>query len=409
MSGVALKHLCTAPPKYGLNVSPDRYRAEGGVRLLRTGDVNSSGVLDVGGGVFLDPSDVPPEYHLRTGDLLFSRSGTIGRALLFDESVHGEATFAGFLVRFRLKADVDPRALRYWSESASFLATIEAGAIQSTIANFNAEKYAGLEVPSRVVEHSVAVADYLDVETSRLDLAIALRRRQLELLRLREESILERHIEPLYGRHGAVPLKAVALLRFSSVDKKSVEGEDGVLLCNYTDVYYNRRIDKRLPFMAATASLDQIRSFSLRAGDVLLTKDSETAEDIAVSALVVEDLPGVVLSYHLAMLRPTAIDGQFLSWALRTRRCRDAFSLAASGVTRFGLRQDAVGRVLVPAVSSDVAASVVNEVERAVGSTEELIRLGTRQVDLLLEHRQALITSVIDGEAPIRAMVRAVA
>ena len=40
----------------------------------------------------------------------------------------------------------------------------------------------------------------------------------------------------------------------SNVDKKTHDGETPVLLCNYTDVYYNETITAEMDFMAATAS-----------------------------------------------------------------------------------------------------------------------------------------------------------
>jgi type I restriction enzyme S subunit len=123
----------------------------------------------------------------------------------------------------------------------------------------------------------------------------------------------------------------------SNVDKKTVSGERSVRLCNYTDVYYNERITAELPFMEATASVDQIARFGLRAGDVLLTKNSETPDDIAVPAYVVADLPDVVCGYHLALLRPgREVDGRYLFWALSSRSSREQFSASANGITRFG-------------------------------------------------------------------------
>ena len=65
----------------------------------------------------------------------------------------------------------------------------------------------------------------------------------------------------------------------------------------------NHFIDAPLPFMAATANTAEIRRFSLLEHDVLVTKDSETADDIAVPALVLDTLPGVLCGYHLAQLR----------------------------------------------------------------------------------------------------------
>ena len=75
-------------------------------------------------------------------------------------------------------------------------------------------------------------------------------------------------------------LKTVASVQLSNVDKKSVEGQDSVRLCNYVDVYYNDRITPDLDFMAATATSEQRRHFSLRAGDVLITKDSESGRTL---------------------------------------------------------------------------------------------------------------------------------
>ena len=101
-----------------------------------------------------------------------------------------------------------------------------------------------------------------------------------------------------------IPLERVAEIILSNVDKKSGKGEAVVQLCNYTDVYYNDIIDKNIEFMEATATPREIERFSLRHGDVLITKDSETPDDIAVPALVNDTLENVLCGYHLAILRP---------------------------------------------------------------------------------------------------------
>lgn len=83
-------------------------------------------------------------------------------------------------------------------------------------------------------------------------------------------------------------LRYIAAVNFSTVDKKSEDGEEPVKLCNYVDVYYNDTITADPTFMEATATLSEIRRFTLKAGDVLVTKDSEDWEDIAVPALCSE-------------------------------------------------------------------------------------------------------------------------
>ena len=58
-------------------------------------------------------------------------------------------------------------------------------------------------------------------------------------------------------------LKEVANARPSNVDKKTVEGQDQVLLCNYVDVYKNERITADMEFMKATATDSQIEQFTI--------------------------------------------------------------------------------------------------------------------------------------------------
>ena len=75
------KRFCDGGPVYGLNVSADHY-VDVGVRLLRTTDLDVSGDIEPSeSAVYLDSADVPADALLHAGDLLLSRSGTLGRAL----------------------------------------------------------------------------------------------------------------------------------------------------------------------------------------------------------------------------------------------------------------------------------------------------------------------------------------
>jgi type I restriction enzyme S subunit len=260
-------------------------------------------------------------------------------------------------------------------------------------------------MPVPPIEEQRAITDYLDTETARIDALIEKKQRMMELFDHRIESLIEWHLEPLVVKYGEVALKAVAELRVSNVDKKTYEGQIAVRLCNYTDVYYNPRVDATLDFMSATADPGQVAKLTLRRGDVLITKDSETADDIGVPALVMENLDGVVLGYHLAMLRPTGVEGGFLYWAVLSHRARDAFALAASGVTRFGLRQDAIGRVPIPNVPLDEQHKVTSTIDQDVARGRECVSKLSQQVELLREHRRALITAAVTGELKIEGVV----
>ena len=101
-----------------------------------------------------------------------------------------------------------------------------------------------------------------------------------------------------------VQLKDIAAILFSGVDKKCRPGQKKVRLCNYMDVYNNNYITADMDFMWATASDAEIEKFSLEIGDIMITKDSETPDDIGVPSVVTEKLDNAICGYHLALLKP---------------------------------------------------------------------------------------------------------
>ena len=183
----------------------------------------------------------------------------------------------------------------------------------------------------------------------------------------------------------SVPLRHIADVRVSNVDKRTIDGERSIRLCNYTDVYYRDAITDELDFMESTATLQQIRSFALRRGDTLITKDSETAGDIAVPAFVPKDLPGVVSGYHLAIVRPdpSRIYPAFLFRILQSDYEREQFTVAASGVTRYGLTYGAIRGVAVPQVIADLddQRRIANFLDDQTSRIDQLIELRRAQRD----------------------------
>jgi restriction endonuclease S subunit len=203
-------------------------------------------------------------------------------------------------------------------------------------------------------------------------------------------------------------LKHIARVRLSSVNKKSEEGETPVRLCNYVDVYNNDRIRAGMDFMQATATHEEIERFTIQKGDVIITKDSETWDDIAVPALVADDLEGVLCGYHLALIRPTpgGVEGAYLARAFRAAGVAEQFKLAANGVTRFGVGLDGIGSALFPVPPLHERRAIAAFLDERTRRIDELIEKKQRFLDLLQEQRTALITRAVtkglDPAAPMK-------
>lgn len=132
-----------------------------------------------------------------------------------------------------------------------------------------------------------------------------------------------------------IKLKDKATVEISGVDKKKQEGEHPVRLCNFVDVYYNWAITNELynSFMEATAKSSEIEKFKIKKGQVALTKDSETRDDIGISTYIAEEFDNVVLGYHNALVTPNpeALDGKYLNALFHTDYAKKYFAFSASG------------------------------------------------------------------------------
>ena len=193
-------------------------------------------------------------------------------------------------------------------------------------------------------------------------------------------------------------LKHICEVFPSNVDKKTHEGEVPVRLCNYTDVYYRETITADLEFMQASATQEQIDRFTLRAGDTIITKDSETADDIAIAAYVPENLTGVVCGYHLAMVRPRSpnvVIGPFIKRFFDSRYARMAFEVRANGLTRVGLSQYELDNVDVPLPPIDEQRAIAAFLDHQTGKIDALVTEQERLIELLKEKRQAVITHAV--------------
>lgn len=173
-------------------------------------------------------------------------------------------------------------------------------------------------------------------------------------------------------------LHEIADVRVSNVDKKSLPHEQAVFLCNYMDVYSNDYITSELPFMQATAAPSQIERFKVQHGDVMITKDSETPEDIGIPAVAIENIPNLVCGYHLALLKPDTkqIDGRYLAKQLGTSATANYFACRAAGSTRYGLSTGTINDTpipLAPLPQQRRIATILTTLDEVIEATEKLV------------------------------------
>ena len=288
----------------------------------------------------------------------------------------------------------------------------------TTFVELSRDELAAVRVIFPEFDSQRRIADFLDERTTRIDGLIAKKTRLLELLAEQRQALITRAVTkgldpsaPMKPSGidwlGDIPthwsvrrLKFIALVRISNVDKIIIEEEKSVSLCNYTDVYYNDVITSDLPFIQGSATIAEIERFKLRHDQVILTKDSESWDDIGIPAYVPHDLSGVVCGYHLAVTTPDNehLSGRYLSWLCRSESLNGQFKIAANGVTRFALGLYGIknAKVFTPPLTEQ--KRIADFLDKKTAQIDHTVTKVQASIGLLREYRAALITAAVTGK-----------
>lgn len=125
-----------AESMYGPRFSNSLYDQDGPVAQLRTTDISDSGDIDYGSipRAKLDPDELD-SHLLRSGDLVYSRSGTCGITAIFQQQSIPTVP-AAFLIRLRLKKGLDPQFLNEFFHSPigrQMSASLSRGGVQQNV------------------------------------------------------------------------------------------------------------------------------------------------------------------------------------------------------------------------------------------------------------------------------------
>ena len=191
-----------------------------------------------------------------------------------------------------------------------------------------------------------------------------------------------------------VKLGDVSEVFLSNIDKKSVDGQIKVRLCNFTDVYYNWAITQEMydSFMKATATNSQIENLSISKGMVAITKDSETKYDIGVSAYIADDFDDVVLGYHCVLIKPNKdlLSGKYLNVIFHSSYAQKYFENHASGSgQRYTLSKELIEDMRIPYVAiedQNKIGDIFSKIDRKIEINKQINDNLEKQAKLLYEY-----------------------
>ena len=353
---------------------------------------------------------------LKNGTLLYSIFASLGKVAVLGIDATTNQAILGLIISKK----IDTIFLKYYLKNLEEpIITLSNANTQN---NINSTIVKNIEIAIPSLSDQTAIANFLDKKTAKIDAMIEKDKKLIALLKEKRTALINHAVTKGLDSDakmkdsgvdwiGEIPegwrvrkLKQVTSIRISNVDKKSKPDEEEVLLCNYNEVYNNEFITLDLSFMKATASIEQINKFSIKKEDVIITKDSETPEDIAVPSLAEENLNNIVCGYHLALIRPNGskIKGNFLLRLFQSKKINDQFVIYANGVTRFGISTHPIKNsfVIIPPLSEQTA--IANFLDQATSKIDITIQKINEKITFLEEYKKSLIHHVVTGKVDVR-------
>ena len=148
--------------------------------------------------------------------------------------------------------------------------------------------------------------------------------------------------------------------------------------------------------MKVTANENKILQCNILKGDIFITPSSEVLNDIGNSAVVLEDLEGVVYSYHIMRIRltvPNITTSMFIGYIFESNFIQNQINKNAKGMTRFGLTKTQWEKIKVPVPPLPVQEEIVRILDNFTELEAELEAELTARKKQYEYYREQLLSS----------------
>ncbi len=259
-----------------------------------------------------------------------------------------------------------------------------------------------IKLPIPPMEEQRKIAEILGV----WDEAIEKQSRLIEKLELRKRGLMQRLLTGRTRLPGftspwqKVKLGEIGKISSAGVDKKVNEGEVPVRLLNFVDVFYRNFIYNDELTHWVTAKPIKVEQCSVQKGDIFFTPSSEMPTDIAISAVAMEDMKGVVYSYHIVRLRPhIEMDLHYRAYAFKTDEFyKQAERICDGSGQRYVISQDGFRNMSIhlPSLPEQKAIAEV------LTTADKEIATHRKKLDALRLQKRGLMQQLLTGKTRVK-------
>lgn len=363
-----------------------------------------------------------PRYLLQSGDVLMNEGGDfdkLGRGHVWHGQIapciHQNHVFA---VR---PHGVRPEWLNTYAGATPAQFYFMGRAKQSTnLASISSSNLMELPVLVPPEKEQQAILRSLDRETARIDALIEKKTRFIELLREKRQALITRAVTK--GLDPNVPMKdstiewmglvpahwAVTRLKFLATVQTGVAKGKDLRDRKTIEVPYLRVANVQDGYLDLS-DVDQIEieptdleRYLLRDGDVLMNEGGDF-DKLGRGHIWNDQITPCVHQNHVFAVRPHSVTGEWLSAYTSSRAAQYYFMGRAKQTTNLAsISSSNLMELPVPVPPREEQHFILATAASRLNHLDTLARTTQRSLDLLKEHRSALITAAVTGQIDLR-------
>lgn len=384
----------------GRQRSPQHNEGPNMVRYLRAANVKD-GSLDLAD--VKEMNFTPQEqtaFRLIPGDVLVTEgSGSlraVGAAAVWNGELDGTVCFQNTLLRLRPRPSTDPRFLGWWCRFAFADGLFASVAVGANIFHVSADRVRALPMEHLTIQRQRAIVDFLDREVPRIDALIAAKHVMIGKLAVKRQAMIDAAM--LFGGEATRVRHVVGRLTSGPRGWAEYVSPAGVPFLRITNVKATDiELDlSDLLYVQPPLGAERQRTM-VATGDVVV---SITAE-IGSVGVARAGLAGAAVSQHLALMTPVRCSGDWLAYSLATSSAKAQLDAGRYGGTKTQLSLDDVRDVEIRIVEAELEVLICESLRSRLALMRRASTRLLKQIDLLTEHRQALITAAVTGQLTI--------
>ncbi|EWG99942.1 restriction endonuclease subunit S [Halomonas sp. BC04] len=394
------------------------YKSSGYARLIRMTDLRHQLERE---GVWVDEEAYRylRKSALYGGELLMASVGSVGLVYLMP-TVKYPATLAPNMYLLKTNRWIYERYFYWFLLSVGGQDQISQAATVTAQPKLNKDNVRSLVLPLPSEAEQSKVAAFLDYETARIDALVEQQQRLIELLKEKRQVVIShavtKGLDPDVAMKdsgvewlGEVPAHwEIKPLRYLGECQNGINiGAEafgsGFPFVSYGDVYKNEVLPTNPKGLVQSSAQDR-EKYSIKKGDVLFTRTSETVEEIGFSSTCFQDIPSATFAGFLIRFRPVeeVLSPNFSRYFFGNQRLREFFVKEMEIVTRASLGQDLLKRMSVPTPPVEEQIRIAQYLDAKTQKNDSLLDQAHAAIKLLAERRSALISVAVTGKIDVR-------